>query len=693
MEEPPREEPDWSEFPPYLGSPPPSPFHGFGAEDNIPGRLEIHSEVVNGEEVLLSVQREKKTGRPSGKFKADQTLVLAEKRRKVSQSADPLPSKPKEPSVTPKVMLGGTGSRPSLYLVGNPPEKLRNAKLPTTGAVLGRFLDILKNSNVYVYSNVSEATTLTRLELKAVWQHHFGSRLVEGKELGIEEAGEEKRKIVKQDRFIDEMIRGVWKEWSRLEGESRRPSRSSTDAFKRKEEKFVEGLRKPFNISKISAEAIMKDSGILDWREEAQHLRNQLSDEQVGCPGPLDTSQKKTDTRKIVNILSAEKTLQKKLEKETELLQRKQAEKTATGEETVAEDNKNNYEDFTVKVKKRKKMDIMGEISITADRAKVSYAARSMVAASTANALGIDLADTNISKTSAWRKAKEVRTETAEKIKEVFKCPVKVSVHWDGKGMILKGNIKSNRVCVYVSGADEDCTRKLLAVPETPNGTGLAEANIVTELLASWNISKEVIAMVFYSTSSNTGADSGACKFVEEWCETPILWLACRHHIAELHISKVVQVVTGNTKDPGVALFRRLKKEWSKLDIDLDNLVLFDVSSLDQQLQSVAQSVLTWAEERLVKQTWPREDYLELLELLIITLGGTVNGFCFKMPGADHHARWMSKVIYYLKIRLLSNIFELTPEQQEEVDQVAEFSVLFYIKYWLQTPLPSCAAS
>ena len=47
-----------------------------------------------------------------------------------------------------------------------------------------------------MYSNVfvCEATTLTRQELKAVWQHHFGSRLVEGKELGIEEAGEEKKK-------------------------------------------------------------------------------------------------------------------------------------------------------------------------------------------------------------------------------------------------------------------------------------------------------------------------------------------------------------------------------------------------------------------------------------------------------------------------------------------------------------------
>ena len=372
-------------------------------------------------------------------------------------------------------------------------------------------------------------------------------------------------------------------------------------------------------------------------------------------------------------------------------MERKNAEKRARDSE--ADDlNNNNDDEYVVKSKKKKKIDIMGKISITSDRANVSYTGRAMIAASTANALGVDIADTNISKTTAWRKAKEVRTDTAALIKEAFKCPGKVTVHWDGKTLTLKGNQKSNRVCVYVSGTDADILRKLLAVPETPNGTGLAEANIVIDLLTSWNICKEVVGIVFDTTSSNTGAESGACKFVEEWCKTPIMWLACRHHIAELHIGKVVQTVTGNTKDPGVALFRRLKKEWSELEIDLDNLVIFDISSLDPKLQGVAQTVLTWATEQQGRSTWPRENYRELLDLLIVTLGGTVPGFSFKMPGADHHARWMSKQIYYLKIRLLSNIFDLTEEEQNQVDQITEFAVLFYIKYWLQTPLPSSAA-
>ena len=44
-------------------------------------------------------------------------------------------------------------------------------------------------------------------------------------------------------------------------------------------------------------------------------------------------------------------------------------------------------------------------------------------------------------------------------------------------------------------------------------------------------------------------------------------------------------------------------------------------------------------------------------------LGGKVNGFTFKLPGPDHHARWMAKVIYNLKIKLLSNIFGKTDEK------------------------------
>ena len=170
--------------------------------------------------------------------------------------------------------------------------------------------------------------------------------------------------------------------------------------------------------------------------------------------------------------------------------------------------------------------------------------------------------------------------------------------------------------------------------------------------------------MVFDTTSSNTGAEIGACKLLEDWLEKPILWLACRHHVHELHLKRVIQGITGQTKDPGMALFRRLKSQWYSLEINYEDLCKFDFSTVPGWMQVEGMEVLAWAERELVKKTWPRADYQELLKLTIICLGGTIDGFQFNLPGPDHHARFMSKCLYFLKIKLLLKIFKVTEEEK-----------------------------
>ena len=186
-----------------------------------------------------------------------------------------------------------------------------------------------------------------------------------------------------------------------------------------------------------------------------------------------------------------------------------------------------------------------------------------MIAASVANTLGVDIDSTNISKNSAWSRAKQERLKTSSTIKENFKIPENAVVQWDGKLLMEKGNTKSNRVCVYLTGVTEegDAVRKILGAPETKNGTGAAEAEVVKDLLKEWNVKNELCGMVFDTTSSNRRAEAGACKCLEDWLESPLLWLSCRHHIHELHLKRIVQGVTGQTKDPGVALFRKLKSD------------------------------------------------------------------------------------------------------------------------------------
>ena len=67
---------------------------------------------------------------------------------------------------------------------------------------------------------------------------------------------------------------------------------------------------------------------------------------------------------------------------------------------------------------------------------------------------------------------------------------------------------------MYLTGADANQVRKLLADPETPSGTGHDEAKVVTDTLEAWGVDKEVVVTVFDTTSSNTRADNSACKFV-----------------------------------------------------------------------------------------------------------------------------------------------------------------------------------
>ena len=126
--------------------------------------------------------------------------------------------------------------------------------------------------------------------------------------------------------------------------------------------------------------------------------------------------------------------------------------------------------------------------------------------------------------------------------------------------------------------------------------------------------------------------------------------------------------------------------------MDYSNLSKLDSTSLPEWMQEEARAVLSWAEEELGKNTWPREDYRELLRLTVVCLGGDVPDFEFMMPGAYHHAHWMSKCLYYLKMKLLLNIFKMSDEEKSQVEEISQFILILYVKSWFQSPLPTSAA-
>lgn len=60
-------------------------------------------------------------------------------------------------------------------------------------------------------------------------------------------------------------------------------------------------------------------------------------------------------------------------------------------------------------------------------------------------------------------------------------------------------------------------------------------------------------------------------------------------------------------------------------------------------------------------------------------------------PGAMHHARWMSKVIYSLKIWMFKAQFKQTPAEKRGLRDVCVFTVRVYLKAWISAPQASGA--
>lgn len=79
----------------------------------------------------------------------------------------------------------------------------------------------------------------------------------------------------------------------------------------------------------------------------------------------------------------------------------------------------------------------------------------------------------------------------------------------------------------------------------------------------------------------------------------------------------------------------------------------------------------------------PRDDYKELLQLSLYFLGEKLpekNGF--KKPGACHRARWMSKIIYSIKIVLFCSQFELKDTELSNLEHFTLFIMRVYLKPW-----------
>ncbi|KAG7171644.1 hypothetical protein Hamer_G014784 [Homarus americanus] len=277
-----------------------------------------------------------------------------------------------------------------------------------------------------------------------------------------------------------------------------------------------------------------------------------------------------------------------------------------------------------------------------------------------------DLSEFRISRETARRARASHRRQVAAAQREAFTPPPHAVVHWDGK--LVKNVVgEEHRQAIFISGRGHE-EGKLLAVLPVKDGTGLTQARATARAIEDWSCTSNVKALCIDTTSSNTGRVQGAVVHLEALLEKQLLRLGCRHHVMELVVRATASNIFGKTSAPTDPLFQTLKKRWSQLDhsqylrLDIANLPESDwLSHLRHRTVSYLLTVTEWA----------REDYREAAELTLLVLGvNPPRGTHFLRPGACHHARWMAKIIYYLKIYMFSHQLELSIAEDAPVNDL-----------------------
>ena len=140
-------------------------------------------------------------------------------------------------------------------------------------------------------------------------------------------------------------------------------------------------------------------------------------------------------------------------------------------------------------------------------------------------------------------------------------------LHFDGKIVKEMSDLKNichdvERIAISVTSPDFHVKDDiLLGIIQSESSKGSDQAEIILKLLEYYEISEQIVAVCTDTTSSNTGVKSGANVLLSNVLGVPLLWLMCRHHIFEIHISHFMTAVTGEkTKSPRRALYTQLQE-------------------------------------------------------------------------------------------------------------------------------------
>jgi hypothetical protein len=425
---------------------------------------------------------------------------------------------------------------------------------------------------------------------------------------------------------------------------------------------FIISLDKLFDVSSTGLHHMLLTSGNPEWQQDWKFYQEQSQVPQVGSMCGRD----KLLEERCKRLQKRDAQHNARIDKEAKMLKKKADEvigaSQEAGDEYEDEDEDAKTPNYTPPLRyerqKHKKpdriplpegvsrRDLLRSTTDAATRWGLSSAAHLSMVASTVNAAGGNMEDVVASLPTAKRHRKSAQEEMAGGIKEEFKLKFKEQkkvVHWDGKitqFLDAQGLVYQDCNAVVLSVPLSGIKPQFIGAPVVQQGTGQLLAEVTLHCLDEWDARNAIIGIGFDTTSANTGIQEGAAVHIESEIEHSLLWLACRHHMAELHVKHPYNKVQGPTKGPDDPLFKRFKAWYVKRvqearlnDARFPDPGLFskwqweDISATGPYQSDLTwweRATLTWVQDQLHANTFPRGDYRELCELINIILGGEV---------------------------------------------------------------------
>src|SRR6218665_1288767 len=136
-------------------------------------------------------------------------------------------------------------------------------------------------------------------------------------------------------------------------------------------------------------------------------------------------------------------------------------------------------------------------------------------------------------------------------------------------------------------------------------------------------------------------------------------------------------------------MFRWFQQTWPSIDhttYDVASDYMFD-SHISRTNGAILQGILGRAASK-------RRLYKEFLQMSLIFFGSEKRArVSFYPPGASHHALWMAKVIYNIKIFMFHQQFSLTVKENQSLKETVLFvnRVGLYIRFRHEEPLANRA--